>query len=236
MINVASSQVYLPRTASRKKKLLGRILRSLSFRLDAASRRLDFRLLDQCLKAAGVLNADMIPTYTTKRELHTLYLLATACPAGAVALEIGSYLGISCCYLAVGLMRVEGHLICVDTWQNETMPEGIRDTFTTFKHNIAAVEHLVTPIQKRSDELTDADIFDPLHLVFLDGDHSYEAVNKDFHKIAPYIVENGVLAFHDSISFSGVSRTIGEALESGEWQMAGLVDNLVWLTKTRPPK
>ncbi len=236
MINNASSQLYLPKTASKKERILRRAFRSLSFHLDAASRRLDFLLLDRCLKAAGVANADTIPTYTTKRELHALYLLATSCPTGAVALEIGSYLGISCCYLAAGLMRVEGDLICVDTWQNETMPEGVQDTFAMFKNNIAAVEHLVTPIQKRSEELTDANISQPLHLVFLDGDHSYKAVNGDFHKVAPHIVEDGMLAFHDAISFSGVSRTIGEALGSGEWQLAGLVDNLVWLTKTKPPK
>jgi len=236
MVDAFNDKMYLPKTASKRELLVRRALRSLSFRLDSASRRLDFFLLHRSMKMSGVNNVDSIPTYTTKRELRALYLLASECPPGAVALEVGSYLGISCCYLAAGIMHAEGRLICVDTWQNETMPEGLRDTFAMFKANITGVQHLVTAIQKKSADLTEEDFPGPLHFVFLDGDHSYEGVNGDFHKVAPHIVENGVLAFHDAIAFSGVSRTIGEALESGEWQLSGLVDNLLWLTKAKPPK
>jgi hypothetical protein len=71
--------------------------------------------------------AKTIKTWTSQRELRELYRLAASCPTGATAVEIGSWLGGSAIYLAAGLKQVHGRLVCVDTWNNETMPEGERD-------------------------------------------------------------------------------------------------------------
>jgi predicted O-methyltransferase YrrM len=212
-----------------------RIRRGVSFRLRSYAHRLDQRVLLDDLATAGVVGTGSIPTHMTDRELQTLNELASKCPHGAVAAEVGSYLGASCCYLAAALSRVGGRLICVDTWQNETMPDGVRDTFTEFRRNTAGVREWVQTIRKRSDELTDADVPTQLSLVFLDGDHSYAAVNWDAKFFAPRVGDDGILAFHDAVEFQGVAKTIGELLATGDWQLAGTVDNLCWLRKHRPP-
>jgi predicted O-methyltransferase YrrM len=211
-------------------------MQSVAFRLQANASRLEFGLLDRTLKQAGLANTNAIPTHMTRRELRVLHGLAATCPTGAVALEVGSYLGASCSYLATGLTRVNGRLICVDTWQNETMDEGTRDTFAEFTRNTAAVANVYSTIRKRSDELEPSELPDALDLVFLDGDHSYSATNGDFRLFAPRVAKGGIIAFHDAVAFEGVSRTIGEALASGEWQLVGHTDNLVWLRKAKPPK
>jgi predicted O-methyltransferase YrrM len=113
------------------------------------------------------------------------------------------------------------------------MPEGERDTFAEFQRNTSGVAGVITMIRKRSDELSAEDVTLPLDLVFIDADHSYDAVKGDVVKVRGWIRDGGTLAFHDAIFFEGVSRVIGEVLATGQWQLAGKVDNLVWLTKVR---
>lgn len=183
------------------------------------------------LEKLSLSQAKQIHTHMTSRELNTLYDLAATCGKFAKVLEIGSYLGASSCYLAAALANLDGHLFCVDTWENQTMPEGEYDTFSEFNNNTKALIQYITPIRKNSRDLVEADIKHPLNLVFIDGDHSYTAVKNDYEKVAHWIVDGGALAFHDCIHFEGVSRTIGEALASGGWQLNGHVDNLLWLRK-----
>ena len=205
-------------------KVARKVFRSLSSRADDA-------LINHALRCAGVENASSITSWTTKQELKALYGIALSCPPGAKALEIGSYLGASTCYIAAGLAKIEGHLYCVDTWQNETMPEGERDTLVEFRNNTQSIRPLITEIRRRSAELIIADIQAPLDLVFLDGDHSYSSTRADFTKVGPWVSDTGTVAFHDCAFFVGVSRVIGEALSSGEWMMAGHVNNLLWIKR-----
>ncbi len=187
------------------------------------------------LQEAGVPKTHEIFTYTNIRELKALYELASNCSQGAVALEIGSHLGASSCYIAAGLKKVDGHLFCVDTWQNETMPEGELDTFTEFQKNTNGVKQQITQVRKRSEEI-DADDFQvPLNFVFIDGDHSYTAVKRDFESLEKFLAEDAIIAFHDfsNIYFEGVTRFVGEALASGNWMIAGYVDTLVWIKRAK---
>jgi predicted O-methyltransferase YrrM len=181
------------------------------------------------LKRARVSHAEKLFSYTSRPELEALLNLALLCPDGANALEIGSHLGKSACYLASGLAARSAHLYCVDTWQNETMPEGESDTFYEFQQNTKAINGTVTKLKKPSQEVCVTDIKIPLHLVFIDGDHNYDAVKADFDKITPWLADDGVIAFHDYLYFQGVSRVIGEALSTGKWMMLGQVENLMWM-------
>ncbi|MBW4673035.1 MAG: class I SAM-dependent methyltransferase [Desmonostoc geniculatum HA4340-LM1] len=184
------------------------------------------------LKKLGCLTKKDITTHMTAHELNMLYILAKELGESAKALEIGSYLGASSCYIAAALAPKGGHLFCVDTWENQTMPEGERDTFSEFKNNTRGVANHMTMLRKNSQELTPSDFREyPLSLVFIDGDHSYQGAKNDYEKATPWIVGGGILAFHDCIAFEGVARTIGEALASGNWKFGGQVDNLLWLRK-----
>jgi predicted O-methyltransferase YrrM len=194
---------------------------------------IDGFLFKQRLRQAGVSGAGKIPTWTHRSELRALYDLAVTLPQGAVALEIGSYLGASTCSIAAGLTQVGGHLFCVDTWENETMPDGLRNTFAEFEKNTRGIRAYVTPVRKKSTELTAADLRLPLDFVFIDGDHNYLAVKDDFERVQPWLTEDGIIAFHDfnNTDYEGVTRVIGEALASGQWRMAGIQRTLVWIQR-----
>ncbi len=194
---------------------------------------LDAVRINYALWKIGALRARKIPTYTRKLELYGLFNVAAQCPQGTQALEIGSYLGASTCYLVAALAQKNGHLFCVDTWQNETMPEGVQDTFELFVRNAQGIRRWITILRKRSDELGPSDIRIPLGLVFIDGDHSYEAVRRDFGLVSEWLDRAGLIAFHDCCSFKGVSRVVGEALASGEWALAGQINNLCFLKRAQ---
>jgi predicted O-methyltransferase YrrM len=196
-----------------------------------SSQKLESKAYVEIFKRAHNLHALDIHTHMTRRELSALYHLGKEFNNSINALEIGSYLGASTCYLAAALAESGGHLFCVDTWQNQTMPEGELDTFLEFQNNIAGFQQNITMVRKYSQDLSYSDINKPLHLVFLDGDHSYSAVKNDFAIVSPWIVEGGVLAMHDCTYFESVSRTLGEILATGNWQLGGNVDSLVWLRK-----
>jgi predicted O-methyltransferase YrrM len=183
------------------------------------------------LADANVPTATDIHTHMTAGELRALYDLSSGLPNAGTALEIGSYLGASSCRIAAGLSVVNGHLYCVDTWANETMPEGERDTYAEFLTNIRGISDRVSPIRKRSDALTVKDIPVPLDLVFIDADHSYRSVKTDFERVCEWVRDGGTLAFHDTTYFEGVSRVVGEILATGQWQIGGNVDSLTWLKK-----
>ena len=194
---------------------------------------LDKSYLRWNLRHVGLSNAGAIQSYTTPEELEALFHLAEDCPPKSQALEIGSHLGASTCFIGAGLAQKDGHLFCVDTWQNETMPEGQQDTFAIFRANTAGLNGVLTPIRKRSDQLSASEIKTPLHLAFLDGDHSYDATRKDFDLVEPWMAPEGTIAFHDCRYFKGVSRVIGEVLAAGQWSIAGYRGNLMWLKRAR---
>jgi len=210
-----------------------RLLYQLSLRLNSFSRSIEAFLIQQSLRRAGLLHIEHIQTYTSKRELRTLYELAITSPQGAKALEIGAYLGASSCYLAAGLAQLGGQLICVDTWQNDAMPDEREDTLAAFLRNIHPLRHVITPLRKNSRDLTLTDIQNHFDLIFIDGDHSYEAAGSDFAIVQPWLTSGGIIAFHDFSprDHEGVTRVVGEALASGDWILAGLIDSLAWIKR-----
>jgi predicted O-methyltransferase YrrM len=199
------------------------------------TRQLEYYEWKKRLESAKIPKAEEIFTYTRPQELKTLYELALNCPQGAFALEIGSHLGASSCYIAAALAQIGGHLFCVDTWNNETMIEGQQDTFAQFRDNTQGVQQCITPVRKWSHQLDERDIKHPLSLIFIDGDHRYDAVKHDFTLTQQWLAQDGIIVFHDfsNPDYEGVSRVVGEALASGEWVLLGKVDTLAWIKRVQ---
>jgi predicted O-methyltransferase YrrM len=184
------------------------------------------------LRNADLRDGSCIKSHTNKAELLALYRLAQECPPGANVVEIGSYLGASTAFLLAGLHRGnKGLVYCVDTWNNETMPEGQRDTYAEFQSNVRRWTEMTRVVRRASHEIDVGDLPPAVHLAFIDGDHSYLAVHNDIQKIAPLVVDDGVIAFHDVVAFQGVAVAVGELLVTGNWRFVGYIDNLVWLKK-----
>lgn len=212
-------------------RLLLRVNRSLAVRLRQLAGNAARRALELEFASQGLAGAPAIRTYTTRAELEALYHLAAALPARANIVELGSYLGASTCFLAAGASPQQGTVTAIDRWRNETMPDGPRDTFEEFQRNIAGVADRVRIVRKHTHEITTADLQPPVHLGFIDADHSYEATRADAALLAPHIAPDGLLAFHDATTFEGVGRAVAELLATAQWVLAGKVDSLLWLRR-----
>jgi hypothetical protein len=72
----------------------------------------------------------------------------------------------------------------------------------------------------------------PIGLLWIDGDHRYEAVKRDFMCWEPFILRQGLVAFHDSIDEDlGPAKVIEEALARGGYQKLQQVKRTTVLRK-----
>jgi predicted O-methyltransferase YrrM len=153
-----------------------------------------------------------IATHTTDQERVLLFRLASELPSNSTIVEIGSYLGASTCFLAAGCRNNNGHVYAVDTWQNHAMSEGLKDTFEVFQENICSYQDLITPIRSFSVDAAQ-ELAKPIHLFFVDGDHSYEGVVADLRAWLPKMEPNSWLLLHDWGWAEGVKQAIKEIVE-----------------------
>jgi len=151
-------------------------------------------------------------THMTGDELLKLHYLSKSLTEKAIFIEIGSYLGASSVFIASGLNE-SSNLFCVDTWENDAMSEGKRDTFSQFKHNTIKYSTKIRPIRKTSVDAAKSFDF-PVDAVFFDGDHSYEGIKADIDAWFPKIKKNGLVILHDSGWAQGVQRVIEEDLHT----------------------
>ncbi|MBD3272734.1 hypothetical protein GF385_00070 [Candidatus Dependentiae bacterium] len=125
------------------------------------------------------------------------------------AVEIGSYLGASSAFIASAL---EDHkrVFCIDTWNNNAMSEGERDTYPIFCKNISKYKKRIVPLRGWS--------FDVIHnlkkninkidFLFIDGDHSYEGCKNDWDNYSKLLKNGFFIAFHDTGWADGVKKVI----------------------------
>lgn len=154
-------------------------------------------------------------THLTAQERLILYRLAReqlSKSDGNILCEIGSYLGASSCFLAAAAKEAKEKsaiLYCVDTWENQGMTEGIRDTFDEFKKNIKSFSDVI--ITHVGDSTNIAKSFDDkIDLLFIDGDHSYEGCRRDVENWIPHLNTGGLIAMHDYGWANGVREVVTE--------------------------
>lgn len=82
---------------------------------------------------------------------------------------------------------------------------------------------------------------DNLDFLFIDGDHSFQGVQRDFELYKDKINLNGVIAFHDACLFDqgwttnewGPVRFVNEVVRSNnEWKIVEETDSIVFIKKT----
>lgn len=168
-----------------------------------------------------------IPTHMTFDEKTTLFDLSRRMSPDGAIVEVGSYLGASTCFLAAGVRERQGAVTCIDTFMNETMPDGNRDTYQEFVRNTARYASTIRVVRKRSDELDSAHDLPPrIALLFLDGDHSFDNVQRELTFFLPLLSPGGVVAMHDVKYFGDVQRAMAERIVSGDLRLVQMVQNL----------
>ena len=151
-------------------------------------------------------------THMTSEEQVCLVscVQAFAKSKAVIAVEIGSYLGASSCCLALGLKNSkQAKLYCVDTWENDAMSEGKRDTYAEFLSNTKRFGDRIVPLRGKSVDVA-RDFDTSIDLIFFDGDHSYEGVKADVDAWFPKVKSGGTVIMHDIGWAEGVQRVLQE--------------------------
>lgn len=118
--------------------------------------------------------------------------------------EIGSFKGKSSALMAVEIINSRKKIFfdCIDTWNGSPEHKHIEEVknnqlFNIFLENIKPVKEYIHAIRMDSKHAHKLYNDKSLDFVFLDGDHSYEAVKNDITNWLPKIKDGGVLSGHD---------------------------------------
>jgi predicted O-methyltransferase YrrM len=119
-----------------------------------------------------------------------------------VCVEIGSARGNSTCSIAAALKENEhGKLYAIDPHMPTDWNDNFSvDTFDILRSNLSALgltDH-VEIIRSRSEEAA-RDWTRAIDLIFIDGDHSYEGVKRDWDMFVKHVSRFGLVVFHDTI-------------------------------------
>lgn len=179
-----------------------KLLRELTEKYRELKLKKKFPVLKQAFK---------ITSHLTLQERSQLYLLTKN---RNTVVEIGSYIGASaCCFgAAIKSRAVRGQIYCIDTWNNDAMTEGNRDTWQEFQNNTASYQDHIVPIRGFSiDVIIQVETYvKSVDLLFIDGNHSYEGVKADWNAYKRFLKTGSMVVFHDWGWAEGVKRVILE--------------------------
>jgi Methyltransferase domain len=191
------SDVKFPRWAPRALRPAPEVLtRARQFAIERFKGR-----FDQAMEIPGWLHPD---------QASMLCYLADQCPAGPIV-EIGSFKGKSTVFLATGakpdatVFAVDPHILTLmGSRQDRAKAEadGVENTGSSWERfqqtltEWGAIDR-VSPIREFSYDAR-KNWNDPIALLWIDGDHSYDGVKQDIDDWAPLVVKNGYIAFHDT--------------------------------------
>ena len=166
-----------------------------------------------------------IETHMSMEERLRLLAVAQGLPQGFTACEIGSYLGASTTFLAVGASARGGTLHCVDTWDNRAMGvETACDTYAAFLRNTEPFRDRIT-IHRGESSAMAAAVPQLLDLLFIDGDHAYTTVKSDLVLYLPKLKPGGLLLLHD-FDYPEVRQACAESLAGRPTVDLGLTHTL----------
>jgi hypothetical protein len=114
--------------------------------------------------------------------------------------EIGTRSGVSTTMFALAARDVGGRVYTMDITDEKN---------SDARHNVGLVggEEYVTFIHADSSK---TDFPEPIDVLFIDGDHSYDGVKGDYERHAPNVKQGGVIFFHDACIYPGIAEYLIE--------------------------
>lgn len=164
------------------------------------------------------------PGHLKHIEGIALYSLAKALPNMSCVVEIGSYKGKSACYLAAGLKNKRSvKLVCIDRWDISDALEQFQ--WYTYRY------HDVIEIRRGSSLELSVGMLAPISLLWIDGNHSYEAVRGEIRRYLPLLRRGKYACFHDYWNPCGVRKAVDEVVDEGRLRIERFVDSMAITVK-----
>jgi hypothetical protein len=160
---------------------------------------------------------------TSLEEAKLLYELAREVRSGCIV-EVGSYRGRST--VALGRGSLDGHRVpvfAIEPHQTFTGVLGGRfgpaDAGAFYRAILdTGCYHVVRLISLSSEQVVPGWRL-PVALLWIDGDHRYEGVRRDFESWRPHLIEGATVVFDDAADPAiGPHRLIAELLAAGGYE------------------
>lgn len=134
---------------------------------------------------------------------------------GCHFVEVGSYEGQSAAYMTVEIINSckKIRFDCIDTWNHHNDIQDPDETYKKFLDNMNLVNGHYNPIKMDSIEASKLYKDNSIDFVYIDADHSYEAVKNDIIAWLPKVKSGGILAGHD-YPMQSVRNAVHEVLGS----------------------
>jgi len=162
--------------------------------------------------------------WLTSAEGHALARLAE----GKKVLEIGSYCGRSTIYISSRAESVD----CVDPFDGQatTAPQSTLAKFMVNIKKHGYPDKVKFHVARSCDYQTDQ-LFD---FIFVDGDHSGDAVNSDIHFALGHLAPGGLIALHDYASGidAGVTKVVDQLIAAELITKKEVIDSMAVVKPT----
>ncbi len=167
-----------------------------------------------------------------------LYRLASQVAEGCIV-EVGSFRGRSTVVLARGsehghgarVYAVEPHEPFVGPRGGEFGPE---DRAAFFRNMVRTGAYRTVRLLNTSSEIVAPGWTEPVALLWLDGDHSYEGVRRDFDAWAPHLLPGCDLVLDDTDDPRLGPQQLVEELAAEGWVEVERVDRVAHLRRQQP--
>jgi len=195
---------------------------------------------------------DQIKGFLAEDEGQALYQYALEASKLGPCLEVGSYCGKSTVYFGKACQANQATLYAVDHHRGseEHQPGeeyhdndlydadiGLMDSFKAFRTTMRnfQLDDTVVPIVASSANASHQWLT-KLTMVFIDGGHSEQAAQTDYHSWTPHIMSGGILAIHDVFPNPADGGRAPyniwkKALDSGEFKEKAFINTLGILEK-----
>jgi len=192
--------------------------------------------------------AERIQGFLSHAEGDRLFRLARdlSPSENPVLVEIGSWKGKSSVMLAAGLAgKKNAKVYCIDSFAGDENPiyqeryykplleQHPCDLEKVFRTNISCcgLEHVATPCKGFSFEWC-ARWKLPIDVLFIDANHEYDAVLRDFDNWSPFVKIGGAIAFHDvGDQYEGPRHVVSQRLKPPAFGPVSIVNTLAWAIK-----
>ena len=188
---------------------------------------------------------EQIEGMLSNNEAILLYNLAKKTINGVV-IEIGSFKGKSTIALGYGVKDGHGvRVYAIDPHKGDLsyheweLEKNALPSIKEFQQNISRnreIKEYIYPLFMTSEEAIEQ-VKQQADLIFVDGDHRYEGVIKDFNLWKHKLNYGGIIAFHDSFSWEGVIRVVDEEVfGNSQYVCLGFVNSITYFKKVNQIK
>ena len=181
-----------------------------------------------------------IEGWLSLEEADLLYSLAREVKDGCIV-EVGSYRGRATVALALG--AIDGHRPSVYTLDPHEEFVGVlggkfgpEDRGAFYRNMLRSSCYRIVRLINLSSDVMTPGWTQPVSLLWIDGDHSFEAVKSDFRCWEPHLADDARVVFDDAVTSDvGPARVIDEITHEGKFKKFLSVGKVVAIERILQP-